>query len=82
MTIIIFSIAALVLISLVVYFTLKRKIKCHQCFSHNVIATGKKRYNEDPVAVVGSPNPFYELEYKCNSCGSTFWEPKPSAIFN
>jgi len=46
------------------------------------MATGKMRYKEDSVSVLGSPNSYHELEYKCNGCGNTFWEPKQSAIFN
>ena len=82
MTIIVFAFSALILISLVVYFTLKRKLKCQQCCSVDVMATGKTRYKEDSVSVLGSPNSYHVLEYKCNSCGNTFWEPKQSAIFN
>lgn len=79
---VIFVIAAIILISLVFYLTLKRKVKCHQCFSRDVTTTGQKRYKEDPVAIHGSPNSYHEIEYKCNKCGNTFWEPKQSVIFN
>ena len=79
---IIFLVATIILITVVVYFTLKRKVKCLKCSSTNVGATGEIRYNEDNLAFHGSPNSSHELEYKCNQCGNTFWEPKRSAIFN
>lgn len=82
MATIIFSIVTIILISLVVYITLKRKVKYHKCFSRDVMVTGEKRYNEDSVAVHGSPNSYHEIEYKCSKCGNSFWEPKQSVIFN
>lgn len=78
----IFIIISIILISLVIYFTVKRKVKCPNCKSSDLTATGQKRYNEDNLAIQGSPNSYHELEYKCNKCGNTFWEPKQSAIFN
>jgi len=82
MDIIIFSIIAIILFSLVVYLTLKRKVKCHQCFSRDIALTGQKRYSEDNLAIHGSPSSYHELEYKCNKCGNVFWAPKGAAIFN
>jgi len=79
---VIFIIAAIIIIALVFYLTLKRKVKCNKCFSRDVTATGQKRYKEDNLAIHGSPNSYHELEYKCNKCGNTFWEPKQSVIFN
>lgn len=79
---VIFVIAAIILISLVFYLTLKRKVKCPSCQSLDVTATGQKRYEEDPIAIHGSPNSSHEIEYKCCKCGNTFWEPKQSVIFN
>ena len=77
-----FIVIALILISLVFYVTVKRKVKCTKCSSTDVTATGQKRYNEDNLAIHGSPNSYHEIEYKCNKCGNTFWEPKQSVIFN
>lgn len=82
MTIIIFSFAALILITLVIYFSLKRKVKCPSCQSLDVTATGQKRYKEDNLAIQGSPSSYHDLEYKCNKCGEVFWAPKGAAIFN
>jgi len=82
MDIIIFSIAAIILISLVVYLTVKRKVKCQQCFSRDITPTGQKRYSEDNLAIHGSPSSYSELEYKCNKCSNVFWAPKEAAIFN
>ena len=83
MTIPIFLLTAIILVLLTVYFTLKRKIKCHNCFSRDVIKTGKKIYKEDPpIAVFGSPDSHHELEYKCNNCGNIFWEKQKAIIFN
>jgi DNA-directed RNA polymerase subunit RPC12/RpoP len=82
MDIIIFSIIAIILISLIVYLTINRKVKCHQCFSRDITQTGQKRYSEDNLAMHGSPNSYHELEYKCNKCGNVFWAPKVAAIFN
>jgi len=79
---IIFIIIAIILTSLVFYFTVKRKLKCISCRSTDVTATGQNRYKEDKLAIHGSPNSYHELEYKCNKCGNIFWEPKQSAIFN
>ena len=79
---IIFIIIAIILASLVFYFTVKRKVKCVNCRSTDVTATGQKRYKEDNLAFQGSPNSYHEIEYKCNKCGNNFWESKQSAIFN
>jgi tetrahydromethanopterin S-methyltransferase subunit D len=79
---IIFILIAIILGSLVFYFTVKRKVKCIKCSSTDVTATDQKRYNEDNLAIHGSPNSYHEIGYKCNKCGNTFWEPKQSAIFN
>ena len=64
------------------YFTIKRKIKCNNCKSGDVKETGKKQYKEDPVAFLGSPSSYEEIEYRCNNCGNLFWEKKGAAIFN
>ncbi len=79
---VIFIVATIFLISLIVYLTLKRKIKCSNCKSLDVSATGQKRYSEDNLAIHGSPSSYHELEYKCNKCGNTFCESKESIIFN
>jgi hypothetical protein len=75
-------IIAIILTALVFYFTIKRKMKCTSCSSTDVIATGQKRYQEDPVAIHGSPSSYHDLEYKCNKCGEVFWASKDSVIFN
>jgi hypothetical protein len=82
MDIIIFLIIAIILISFVVYLTVKRNLKCNQCFNRDITPTGQKRYKEDSIAIQGSPNSYHELEYKCNKCGNVFWAPKEAAIFN
>ena len=64
------------------YFTIKKKIKCNRCLSGDVKETGKKQYKEDPVSLYGSPSSYEEIEYKCNNCGSIFWEKVRAAIFN
>ena len=79
---IIFIILAIILVSLVFYFTVKHKVKCIKCNSKEVTTTGQKRYKEDPVAIQGSPSSYHDLEYKCNKCGEVFWAPKGAAIFN
>jgi hypothetical protein len=79
---IIFIIIAIILASLVFYFTIKRKVKCINCSSTDVTATRQNRYNEDKLAIHGSPSSYHELEYKCNMCASVFWAPKEAAIFN
>lgn len=79
----IFIIIATILGSLVFYFTVKKKTKCPHCQGYDVISTGQKRYKENPpLAIFGSPDSYYDLEYKCNKCGSTFWEPRKSMIFS
>lgn len=78
----VFILIAIILGSLVFYFTVKRKIKCTKCSSKDVTATGQKRYNEDNLAIQGSPSSYHDLEYKCNKCGEVFWAPKGAAIFN
>jgi Protein of unknown function DUF82. len=82
MKIIIFVLIAAVSVSLIIYLSLKRKTKCSNCNSADVVITGKKKYEEDPVAISGSPNSYHQIEYKCNNCGNTFWKPKDAAIFN
>lgn len=83
MTIIIFSIIAVILVSLIVYFTLVRKTKCPNCFSKDVILTGEKRYKENPpIAAFGLPDSYFEIEYKWSKCGNVFWHPKQAIIFN
>ena len=82
MDIIIFLIVSIILISFVVYFTLKRKVKCPQCFCRDIAPTGKKRYSEDNLAFYGSSSSYSELEYKCNECGNVFWASKQAVIFN
>jgi hypothetical protein len=47
-----------------------------------LVATGDIRYNEDNLAIHGSPGSSHEIEYKCNKCSNIFWEPKQSVIFN
>jgi ribosomal protein S27E len=79
---IIFIVIAIILASLVFYFTIKRKVKCINCSSSDVTATGQKRYIEDNLAIQGSPSSYHDLEYKCNKCGEVFWAPKGAAIFN
>jgi DNA-directed RNA polymerase subunit RPC12/RpoP len=78
---IVFILVAIIIGSLVFYFTVKRKTKCTKCSSNNVTATGQKRYNEDNLAIQGSPSSYHELEYKCNKCGEVFWTPKGAASF-
>jgi len=79
---IIFIILAIIFGSLVFYLTVKKKIKCPNCQSSDISSTGQKRYQEDPVAIQGSPSSYHELEYKCNKCGEVFWTSKEAAIFN
>ena len=69
---IIFIIIAIILTSLVIYFTIKRKVKCINCSSTDVTATRQNRYNEDKLAIHGFPNSYHELGYKCNKCGNIF----------
>ena len=79
----IFIIIAIILGSLVFYFTVKKKTKCPHCQSSDVSLTGQKRYKEDPpLAFFGSPDSYHDLEYKCNKCGKIFWAPRGAAIFN
>ena len=78
-----FIIIAIILGSLIFYFTLKNKTKCSNCGNTDIVVTGKKRYKEEPpLAVFGSPDSYNELEYKCNRCGNVFWQPVKAAIFN
>jgi DNA-directed RNA polymerase subunit RPC12/RpoP len=79
---ILFILVAIILASLVFYFTVKHKIKCANCKSSDVSATGQKKYNEDNVAIQGSPSSYQDFEYKCNKCGAVFWASKEAAIFN
>ncbi len=82
MAVIIFAVIAVILISLFLYFSLKQKVKCSSCHSSDVLTTGGKKYEEDNAAILGSPNSYHQIEYKCNKCGNTFWKPKEAAIFN
>ena len=79
---ILFIIIAIIIACLVFYFSVKRKIKCTKCSCTDVTATGQKRYNEDNLAIQGSPSSNNDLEYKCTKCGEVFWAPKGAAIFN
>lgn len=79
---IVFILVAIIIVSLVFYFSVKQKIKCTKCSGTDVTATGQKRYKEDPVSLQGSPNSYHEFEYKCNKCGEVFWAPKGAAVFN
>ena len=78
----IFIIIAIILSSLVFYFTVKKKTKCPHCQSSDVKPTGQKRYNEDNIALQGSPNSYHDIEFRCKKCGKVFWLPKEAAIFN
>jgi DNA-directed RNA polymerase subunit RPC12/RpoP len=82
MKILIFLFIVIFFVTLTIYFTIKRKIKCTKCSSQDISKTGEKRYKEDPVALCGSPNSYTEIEYKCNRCGNVFWNPQDASIFN
>ena len=82
MKILIFLFIIIFLSASTIYFTIKRKIKCNKCSSHDVNRTGEKRYKEDPFALWGSPNSYWEIEYKCDRCGNVFWDRPNAAIFN
>ena len=80
---IIFIIVAIIILSMTIHYSLKKKIHCPNCKSNNIVQTGKKQYKEDPaIAVFGSPDSYHELEYKCNNCGQMFWEKQQAIIFN
>ena len=82
MRIIIFLLLLVIAAVFTFYFSIKRKVKCNKCSSGDVIKTGKKQYQEDPVSLHGSPSSYEEEEYKCSNCGNIFWEKKSAAIFN
>ena len=82
MKILIFLFIIIFLSALMIYFTIKRKVKCAKCSSHDVFRTGEKRYKEDPVSLWGSPSSYWEIEYRCNKCGDVFWDRQDAAIFN
>lgn len=83
MKIIIFLIIAVVVIVVTIYFSLKNKLRCPNCKSERIERTGNKKYEEDPpIAIYGSPDSYYGLEYKCSDCGHLFWEKQKAVIFN
>lgn len=80
---IIFIIVAVIILSAVIYYSLKQKTHCPNCKSTNLTLTGKKQYIEYPaIAVFGSADSYHELEYKCNNCARLFWEKQKAIIFN
>lgn len=43
----------------------------------------KKKYKEDPpIALFGSPDSYYEIEYKCNKGNCIFLEKHDAFLFN
>jgi DNA-directed RNA polymerase subunit RPC12/RpoP len=80
---IIFLIIAVILIIATIYFSLKSKIHCPNCKSSNIDLTGNKKFEEyPPLAIAGSPNSYYNVEYKCSNCGNIFWHRQKAVIFN
>lgn len=83
MNTLIFIIIAVVLVAATLYFSLKSKVRCPSCRSINIDLTGNIKYKEDPpLAFVGSPDSYNELEYKCNNCGQLSWKKQKAVIFN
>lgn len=81
-TIIIIFIVAIA-ISVTLYLSLKKKNKCPYCKSEKIIRTGGKKYLESPpIALWGSPDSYYEFEYKCENCNKLFWEKQKAVITN
>lgn len=79
----IFILIAIILIALTLFFSLRQKKSCPFCNSSNIAKTGIKIYKENPdLAMYGSPSSYNQLEYKCISCGKTFFIEQKSIIFN
>jgi transposase-like protein len=83
MNTIIIIIIVIAAISVTIYFSLKKKIVCPNCRSDKVILTGEKKYKEDPpFAFWGSPDSYYEYEYRCENCNQVFWKKQKTVIIN
>lgn len=75
------SILSVLFILLFIYLQ-KRKTVCPNCKSGNIVKTGNTKYKEDPVAILGSPDSYHQIEYRCEKCGNIFWEKHKAFIFN
>ena len=68
----IFSIVALVAVSF--YFARRHELTCKRCNSREIKRTGNTReIQRSKRALIASPLPSKEFEYKCEDCGDTFW---------
>jgi hypothetical protein len=80
---IVFMVIALIIISLPIYYSLKKKILCPKCKSNSIVQTGKKQYKEDPtIAIYGSPDSYREYEFRCYNCGHLFFEKSKAVVIN
>lgn len=79
---IIFSIVVIGIFILFILLT-KCEIVCPKCKSKNIVKTGKKIYKENPpIALFGSPDSYYQIEYKCSKCDYIFLKEQKAYIFN
>jgi transposase-like protein len=82
LNIIILSVLSVFVVILFIYFQNKKTV-CPNCKSKSIIRTGNKKYKESPnLAWFGSPDSYYEVEYKCSKCGNTFWEKQKAVLFS
>jgi DNA-directed RNA polymerase subunit RPC12/RpoP len=73
----------IVAISATIYLSLRTKDKCPHCRSKKIIQTGERKYLESPpIALWGSPDSYYEFEYKCENCNQIFWKKQKAVITN
>jgi hypothetical protein len=63
-----------VIIAVPFYFARKSELTCKKCNCKKVIRTGKTRKIErNRRALIASPLPSKDFEYKCTRCGHVFW---------
>lgn len=73
----------LISITVTIYLSLKSKPTCPHCGNKKIFPTGEKKYIENPpVALWGSPDSYYEFEYKCENCNQIFWKKQKAVIIN
>ena len=73
----ILPIAIVVLLVIGSYLLAKRRaLTCPECGNKGCKKTGQKRKIEmKRKGLIAGPLPYYDYEYKCSKCNTTFWSP-------
>lgn len=74
MTTILILFGLIALIGISFYIAKRQALKCPDCASQHTSKTGKKKEIErNRRALIATPIPDYDYEYRCQSCGKLFW---------